>query len=217
MTRLTRLGKLGLNSPTRAFVQRRAVAPLLERLGGRVEGGSVLELGCGRGVGAEIILDRFGAAELVAIDIDPDIVERARCRLAQRPGARALVGDATKIDAPARSFDAVFDFGAIHQIPDWRAALAEVGRVLKPGGRFFFEEVAGPLLRWTLRLTVEGWPPPRAHPFSRDRFLAELETRGLLVGPRLVDRKLLYLVTALSAGLVGDLVGVACIDGGSRR
>ena len=217
MTRLTRLGKLGLNSPTRAFVQRRAVAPLLERLGGRVEGGSVLELGCGRGVGAEIILDRFGAAELVAIDIDPDMVERARCRLAQRPGARVLVGDATKIDAPDRSFDAVFDFGAIHQIPAWPAALAEVGRVLKPGGRFFFEEVAGPLLRWTLRLTVEGWPPPRAHPFSRDRFLAELETRCLLVGPRLVDRRLLYLVTALSAGLVGDLVGVACIDGGSRR
>ena len=217
MTRLTRLGKLGLNSPTRAFVQRRAVAPLLERLGGRVEGGSVLELGCGRGVGAEIILDRFRAAELVAIDIDPDMVERARRRLAQRPGARVLRGDATEIDAPNRSFDAVFDFGAIHQMPDWPAALAEVSRVLKPGGRFFFEEVAGPLLRWTLRLTVEGWPPPSARPFSRDSFFAELETCGLFVGPRLVDRRLLYLVTAFSAGLVGDLVGVACIDGGSRR
>ena len=217
MTRLTRLGKLGLNSPTRAFVQRRAVAPLLERVGGRVEGGSVLELGCGRGVGAEIILDRFRAAELVAIDIDPDMVERARRRLAQRPGARVLLGDATEIDTPNRSFDAVFDFGAIHQMPDWPAALAEVSRVLKPGGRFFFEELAGPLLRWTLRLTVEGWPPPSARPFSREGFLAELETRGLFVGPRLVDRRLLFLVTALSAGLVGDLVGVACIDGGSRR
>jgi hypothetical protein len=49
--RLTHLGKLGLNSPTRAFAQRRVVAPLLERLGGRVEGGRALELGCGRGVG----------------------------------------------------------------------------------------------------------------------------------------------------------------------
>jgi SAM-dependent methyltransferase len=218
MTRLTRLGKLGLNSPTRAFVQRRAVAPLLERVGGRVEGGSVLELGCGRGVGAEIILDRFRAAELDAIDIDPDMVERARRRLAQRPRTRASVGDATRIDAPDRSFDAVFDFGAIHQIPDWPAALAEVSRVLKPGGRFFFEEVAGRLLRWTLRFTVEGWPPASARPFSRDAFLAELETRGLFVGPRTVDRRLLYLVTALSSGLVGDLVGVAeRVDGGSQR
>jgi len=207
--KLNRLGRLGLNSPMRAFVQRHAVAPLSERLGGRVEGGRVLELGCGRGVGAEIILDCFRAAELDALDIDPDMVERAERRLAARRGARVAIGDATSINAPDGSFDAVFDFGAIHQMPDWPLALAEVSRVLKPGGRFFFEEVASPLLRWPLRFTVEGWPPPRAHPFSRDAFLTQLEKHGLDVGQRLADRRLLYLLTALSSGLAGDLVGVA--------
>jgi len=93
-------------------------------------------------------------------------------------------------------------------MPDWPAAVAEVRRVLKPGARFFFEEVASPLLRWTLRFTVEGWPP-RSRPFSRDAFLAELEAQGLSVGPRLANRGLLLLATALSSGLVGDLVGVA--------
>jgi ubiquinone/menaquinone biosynthesis C-methylase UbiE len=94
-------------------------------------------------------------------------------------------------------------------MPDWPAAVAEVRRVLKPGARFFFEEVASPLLRWTLRFTVEGWPPPQSRPFSRDAFLTELEAQRLSVGPRLADRSLLYVATALSAGLVGDLVGVA--------
>jgi hypothetical protein len=90
--KLNRLGKLGLNSPTRAFVQRHVVAALLERLEGRLDGGRALELGCGRGVGGEIILDRFGAAELELLDIDPDMVERARDRLAGRARTRVVVG-----------------------------------------------------------------------------------------------------------------------------
>jgi hypothetical protein len=44
--KLNSVGKLGLNSPTRAFVQRHVVAAELERLGGRIEGGTVLEFGC---------------------------------------------------------------------------------------------------------------------------------------------------------------------------
>lgn len=35
----------------------------------------------------------------------------------------------------------MFDFGIIHQIPNWRDAVSEVRRVLTPGGRFSFEEV----------------------------------------------------------------------------
>jgi ubiquinone/menaquinone biosynthesis C-methylase UbiE len=72
---------------------------------------------------------------------------------------RVSLGDTTRIAAPDRSFDAIFDFGAIHQVPAWPAAVAEVSRLLKPGGRFFFEVVPSPLLRWTLRLTVEDWSP----------------------------------------------------------
>jgi SAM-dependent methyltransferase len=39
----------------------------------------------------------------------------------------------------------VVDFGAIHLMPDWRTGLGEVARVLRPGGRFFFEQPAHPL------------------------------------------------------------------------
>jgi hypothetical protein len=44
--KLNRLGKLGLRQPH--FAQRRVVAQLLERLGGRMDGGRALERGCGR-------------------------------------------------------------------------------------------------------------------------------------------------------------------------
>jgi hypothetical protein len=61
----------------------------------------------------------------------------------------------------------------------------------------------------SLLFTVDGWPPSARRHFARDSFLAELEARGLSVRPRLASRTRLYLASALSAGLAGDLVGVA--------
>ncbi len=60
-----------MNNPVRALMQRRYEARLLERLGGRLEGLRVLEIGCGRGIGTEIILEHFGAREVHAFDLDP--------------------------------------------------------------------------------------------------------------------------------------------------
>jgi Methyltransferase domain len=59
----------------------------------------VLEVGRGRGVGTEILLRRSGAAHVTAFDIDPDMVARARRRLASySPGHLCQnVGDATQI------------------------------------------------------------------------------------------------------------------------
>lgn len=50
-------------------------------------------------------------------------------------------GDVERIDAPDATYDAVFDFGIVHHVRDWRAAVREIHRVLKPGGRFYAEEV----------------------------------------------------------------------------
>ena len=171
-----------MNNPVRALVQRHHEAALMERFGGRVEGGQVLEIGCGRGVGTEIIFERFGAWEVHAFDLDPDMIEQARRRLAAYPLDRLKlsVGDAARIDAEDASYDAVFDFGIIHHVPDWRRAVAEVGRVLKPGGRFFFEEVTKKALgRWFYRTFLEH---PTENRFTANEFINEAQRQGIYVG-----------------------------------
>ena len=83
-------------------------------------------------------------------------------------------------------FDAVFDFGTIHHVPDWRIAVGEVRRVLKPGGLFFFEEVTTHALnRWSYRTFLEH---PTENRFSGQEFVAELEGQGIAVNGNTVSR-----------------------------
>lgn len=177
-----------MNNPVRAAIQRHYEAPLLERLGGRTQGERVLEVGGGRGVGTEIILERFGAAHVTAFDLDPAMVQRAARRLRRHlPGRVALsVGDVTAIESPDGEFDAVFDFGIIHHVPDWRTALGEIARVLRPGGRFYFEEVTRHALqRWSYRTFLLH---PTHDRFSGEEFVAGCTVAGLDVDSRSVER-----------------------------
>lgn len=185
--KLNAVEKALMNNPARAALQHHYEARVLERLGGRLNGGRALEIGCGRGVGAEVILERFGADHVVAFDLDPDMVERARRRLARYgPRVTLSVGDATTIAEPDASFDAVFDFGIVHHVPDWRAAIGEVRRVLRPGGRFYFEEVTRHALeRWSYRTFLDH---PEFDRFSAEQLVDDLEQRGLQVGERWVTR-----------------------------
>jgi len=173
---LNRLETLLMNNPLRSSLKRHYEAPLLQHLGGGTAALDVLEIGCGRGVGTEIILQRFAAQRVFAFDFDPKMVERARRRLARLPTSRVLigVGDAAAIPARDASFDAVFDFGAIHHVPDWRAVVSEVRRVLRPDGRFFFEEVTRQALnRWSYHTFLDH---PREDRFSGEEFILELDT-----------------------------------------
>ena len=63
--------------------------------------GRALELGCGSGNGTRLILDVFGAARVDAIDPDPEMVARARQRLASfGDRVRVVQGSATDLRAP---------------------------------------------------------------------------------------------------------------------
>jgi ubiquinone/menaquinone biosynthesis C-methylase UbiE len=167
-----------MNNPVRAAIQRHYEARKLRHLGGRVNGGHVLEVGCGRGVGTELLLDGFGVASVDAFDLDPKMVERARTRLsAHGSRVKLWVGDVTAIEAEDETYDAVFDFGIIHHVLDWRRALAEIHRVLAPGGRFFAEEV---LRRFILHPVSRRFlDHPVTDRFDRDGFALALEQTGL--------------------------------------
>ena len=186
--KLNRAEKALKNNPVRAFIQRHYESRLLEQLGGKTLGMRVLEVGCGRGVGTEIIFERFAAREVHAFDLDPDMVAQAKCRLSSYgpDRLRLSVGDVTAIDAEDQSFDAVVDFGILHHVPRWQAGVAEIGRVLRPGGRFFFEEVSSQALkRRAYRALFEH---PKENRFSRDEFVAELERQDIAVRDKVVER-----------------------------
>ena len=78
-----------------------------------------------------------------------------------------------RIPVPDETYDAVFNFGAIHHVVDWRAALEEVRRVLKPGGRFYCEEILKHYI------THSFWGRLAVHPqddrFDRAEFIAALK------------------------------------------
>lgn len=167
-----------MNNPLRAAIQRHFEARRLLHMGGPMGGGQALEIGCGRGVGTELILDLFGAGSVDAFDLDRRMVTLARRRLAPRGSrVRVWVGDASAISASDATYDAVFDFGIIHHVPDWRRVLAEVHRVLKPGGRFYSEEVlrrfiVHPIIRRILE-------HPLKDRFDSASFTRELKASGL--------------------------------------
>ncbi|MHB8463693.1 MAG: class I SAM-dependent methyltransferase [Acidimicrobiales bacterium] len=169
-----------MNNPARAALQRRYEARLLRRLGGRTDGAHVLEVGCGRGVGAEIAIEEFGAATVDVFDLDADMVRRATSRLARfGPRVRIWEGDATAIDADDDAYDAVFDFGIIHHVPDWQAAVDEIARVLRPTGKFVFEEITRHALDRPLYRHL--FDHPAENRFSGAEFVAGLERSGLSV------------------------------------
>ena len=102
MVKLNRAEKVLLAN--NAFVdgaQRLFEAPKLDRLAGRARGDRALELGCGRGYGVKLILERFGADDVVAIDLDPDQIALAGPRV-RRYGDRATVrvGDMCAMTSP---------------------------------------------------------------------------------------------------------------------
>jgi ubiquinone/menaquinone biosynthesis C-methylase UbiE len=184
---LNRVEKALMNNPIRSFLQWRHEAATLERLGGKLSDLRVLELGCGRGVGTQIILERFKARTVHAFDLDPAMIKQARQRLAAYPAERVqvFVGDAEEIAAPNEAYDAVVDFGILHHVPNWQRAVAEVRRVLKPGGRFFFEEVTRQALeRWVYRTFLQH---PTENRFTAAQFVAELERQGIRVGNNLIE------------------------------
>jgi len=85
--------------------------------------------------------------------------------------------------------------------PDWRKGIAEVRRVLKPGGKFFFEWVTGSFLRLPYPFVTEGFGRMEAP--NPQQLMKELECRGIMVGQNFVCPRL-----AALTGFVGDLVGV---------
>ena len=98
--------------------------------------GEALEIGSGSGAMAAQLLRKFPRLRIVATDYDTDMVATAGRRLASfGERAQSQRVDAVALPFPDGSFDLVLSFAMLHHVTNWRKAVAEAVRMLRPGGR----------------------------------------------------------------------------------
>ncbi len=174
--------RVWVNSPVRKFVQMREVA-WFKRTRPLKPGGTVLEIGCGCGTGARMVWTTFAPKRIEAIDIDPEMIKLALRKYppSDRNPIRFSVADAQELPHENASFQAVFNFGIIHHLEDWRRGIGEIARVLVKGGAFYFEEIYPPL--YANRLFRRLLAHPTKDRFHGPEFRAALANVGLRLIP----------------------------------
>ncbi len=178
MAEMSAIERFMILNPVRDWLHRGEVGAF-RRWSGLEPGTAILEIGCGSGVSTKLLAQRLRPRRVVAIETDPSMIRLARRHLRRVPARTAIhlsLADATRMPFPDGEFDAVFEVGVIHHVPEWRAALAEVGRVLRPGGVFFFVEVSRGRLTRGLYFFV---PHDKESMFSREELVQALSDAGL--------------------------------------
>ena len=139
-----RLGKTefyAMNNPVRRMVQKyvefRLFRYFLKKRGVDLSGEVIIDAGCGSGYSSRLIMEAFSPSELIAFDIMPEQIAIAKRRY---QGISFKTGDLTRINIPAGKADAVFVFGILHHIPDWRKGLDKISTFLKQSGVLLVDE-----------------------------------------------------------------------------
>jgi len=107
--------------------------------------GTVAEICCGRGEAFHLLGDRI--ARGIGVDVSAGILEAA-ARDNASSAFSFVQGDATRLPLSAAAFDNVVMLGGIHHVNDRALLFAEIFRILKPGGRFYWREPVSDFLPW---------------------------------------------------------------------
>ncbi|HTJ75420.1 MAG TPA: methyltransferase domain-containing protein [Acidimicrobiales bacterium] len=171
-------------------------------------GQAVLDVGCGTGSLAMAAKSRVGAAgEVCGVDPSPEMIARARRKASRgRAGIRFENGSAEALPFADDAFDVVLSTLMLHHLSDdGRAAgVREIGRVLKPGGRFLAVDIGsgGKVHGHGFMHRIGSHAD-----FDLDRLIAVIEEAGLTVASRgpitqrvLGISNLRFLVAAAPAG-----------------
>jgi 2-polyprenyl-3-methyl-5-hydroxy-6-metoxy-1,4-benzoquinol methylase len=105
---------------------------------GDVAGKTVLDAGCGEGRFARMLAER--GADVTAVDFSPAMIELAQKEEQERPlGVSYQVADLADLSCfSAESFDVAVAYLCLIDLADHEAAIAQIARLLKPGGQFVF-------------------------------------------------------------------------------
>ena len=113
-----------------------------------LQGATMLEIGSGRGGNCGYLARYSGAAAILGIDQCWENVAASRRAFA---GAGFVCGDASRLPFADASFDVVLNIESSHCYPDFAAFLAEVRRVLRPGGALAYTDI------WFLNTLPYDW------------------------------------------------------------
>ncbi len=169
---------------------------------GRIAGRSfkrALDVGCGEGRFCRML--KQAGVTATGIDPTPQLLDLARRR---DPAGDYRFGRAEQLDFGDGSFDLVVSYITLVDIPDFRAAIREMARVLKPGGSLLLANLTG----FTSAGAEQGWVKDaegkRLH-FPVDRYLEEFPFWFEWSGIRIENwhRPLsAYMAAFLAAGLI---------------
>lgn len=159
---------------------RAQLAIMMRMLGG--ERGDILDIGCA--AGSEISDLRRMGFHVVGIDFSPSMLGYAIQRFAGDPDVHFCQGDVEFLPFRSASFDQVICLGVLEYLPDYRPALAQISRLLRPGGLAVFsipsrispyylteeilEGLLGPTCRALKRLASKRLPAGQAPRPSRN-------------------------------------------------
>ncbi|MDQ4431446.1 malonyl-ACP O-methyltransferase BioC [Yokenella regensburgei] len=123
----------------------------------------VLDAGCGPGAVSRVW--RESGSQVTALDLSSQMLEQAR---AQQAAHHYITGDIESLPLPDAQFDLVWSNLAVQWCDDFGAALAELYRVVKPGGVLAFSTLAA----GSLPELNQAWQAVDEHPHA-NRFLAQ--------------------------------------------
>jgi ubiquinone/menaquinone biosynthesis C-methylase UbiE len=143
--------------------------------------GDVAEICCGRGEAFQLMHRRIDRG--IGVDISVSMLEAAMAGN-NAPRLSFVQGDATHLPLADGSLDTVFMLGGIHHVNDRPRLFAEIARVLKPGGRFYFREPVSDFALWRLlRAVIYRLSPTLDHATERpllwDETVPVLAAQGL--------------------------------------
>lgn len=126
-----------LLSPARRLVQ--APGRMAARLGVGPDA-RVVELGCGPGYFSPAVAATVPRGELVLVDLQAEMLELARTRLANMANARFVRADVTRLPIESGTVDAILVVLMLGEVPDRDACVSECRRVLRADGVVLFAE-----------------------------------------------------------------------------
>jgi arsenite methyltransferase len=141
-------------------------------------GESILDLGCGPGFYCAELLEEVGPkGTIVGLDSSPQMLALAARRCEGHRNVQFREADATALPVEDGGFDAALCVQVIEYVPEVAAALAELHRAIRPGGRIVIWDVDWATAGWCtsdprrMERVLRAWDEHLAHP-SLPRFLA---------------------------------------------